>query len=725
MTTSTAGRGRRLVALAASAGLAVLGLGAVAAPSSAAGTQKVGIEISSDTTVFTSTVTKTDFVVSNPSSNSGSVALYTIVVPPGVGKVTPAGVAGPGNWGETVLPCGSTANCSSLVLVYATFPLSSSVLRPGQSMTASISFTTPDSPTSVPFSFIGIGGGLFTTNDTPSLTVVSGQAATLTVTGAAGGTSLTASESGSFTLQTYNATGQKVPYAGGPARISLGTDDAQAKLTLGSTTVPFSAKSGNVPSYADITLPASSTGTYPFSVQFFAAGGSSVTASIDGLTDWTYEPVTVSPGPAASLVLGQTTDVTASGAFTAGDTIDVPVRVKDAYGNILPLTASSVVLTQNGGAGTFTQTAVLDQDSEGYLHIQGTYKKADTLAFTVAYGGTAPSASGQQAFTAGPAANITLGVTDTSNPGKFYVNDTLVFDFSASDQYSNPIPVHGNDVTLVVSVPGFTQTGTGNGTITGRFGALGAASFTAVYGSATSSPITKTFTFIDTAGSANFFPGTQGSISSTNTSGTTSLSCTDANACADVNLKNGANGTVTVSSGASDVTVTANFKAADGVTPLYTAAAPAQILFVCTIEFCPLNLAPSIYSSYSSSDDKVSNSAVVGSSCQNGGKVLQDVASAGGYKYCIYNAWEESVEYAKSYRLTATDSVGAITPQVRPCQNVTLDGLKETKPLASVKTVPAGSKFCIDITNITRDLVSGDITFPVYFYDDLNLIVKK
>ena len=94
MTVSTMPRPRRLIAVAAAAGLAVVGLAATSAPSSGAVLQKVGISISSPTTVFTSTLTTTKFTVTNPSTNSGSVALFTIVVPPGVGKVSPAGVVG-------------------------------------------------------------------------------------------------------------------------------------------------------------------------------------------------------------------------------------------------------------------------------------------------------------------------------------------------------------------------------------------------------------------------------------------------------------------------------------------------------------------------------------------------------------------------------------------------------------------------------------------------------
>ncbi len=81
-------------------------------------------------------------------------------------------------------PAAPAANCSKILLVYpASFPLSKSFLHPGQSMVASILFTTGNKAGNLPFSFIGIGNGVFTANSTPTITVVNGDAADYLVTG--------------------------------------------------------------------------------------------------------------------------------------------------------------------------------------------------------------------------------------------------------------------------------------------------------------------------------------------------------------------------------------------------------------------------------------------------------------------------------------------------------------------------------------------------------------
>ncbi|MFI5101681.1 MAG: hypothetical protein ACHQE5_14395, partial [Actinomycetes bacterium] len=163
---------RRLLSVFAIASTAAAGLAAAASPSSALTPQSVSFSVSTGGPAYTSTPIKADFKLSNPSGNTGSVVAFTIVVPPGVGKVQGAGVTGPGNWRELVLPCGSTPRCSSQVLVFATLPLSTSVLTRGNFLIASIAFTTPSSPTSLPFKMIGIGGGsglvIFTTTDVPT-----------------------------------------------------------------------------------------------------------------------------------------------------------------------------------------------------------------------------------------------------------------------------------------------------------------------------------------------------------------------------------------------------------------------------------------------------------------------------------------------------------------------------------------------------------------------------
>lgn len=367
MTTSTTGRGRRLVAVASAAGLAVLGLAAATAPSSSGAVlQKVGVSISSPTTVFTSTLTTTKFTVTNPSTNSGSVALFTIVVPPGVGKVSPAGVVGDGSWRQSVLPCGTTANCSSLVLVYATLPLSTSVLKPGKSVSPSISFTTPATAQALKFSFIGIGGGVFTTTDTPTLNVVSGDAADFTLTPTTSN-SFTAGGTIGLTLQARRMDNTNGPFSGGAVRFSLGTDDARAVLTYAGVDYPYTSS----PTSVDITLPASTSGTYPLTLKLVAAGNNSLTALKVGSSPevkGSYAPITVNPGVPTTLTLKALKDTSQTPSLAnpaQGQEFTVTYELTDQYGNDTTRLGKTVALVANqAGLGAQTVTdPVLGQNS--------------------------------------------------------------------------------------------------------------------------------------------------------------------------------------------------------------------------------------------------------------------------------------------------------------------------------------------------------------------------
>lgn len=173
------GNGRRLVAAVATSGLVLAGL-LVAAPTASAGLRQpvdvsTTVNYGATTNAYAGTATAVSFTVTNRSTTNAPLAEFTIVVPKGVAPVTADGVTVPqghGPWKEVVAPCLLVRNCSALVLVYATLPLSSSVIRPGESVTANISFTAPSSPTTLVFPLIGIGGGLFTTSSNPTVTVV-------------------------------------------------------------------------------------------------------------------------------------------------------------------------------------------------------------------------------------------------------------------------------------------------------------------------------------------------------------------------------------------------------------------------------------------------------------------------------------------------------------------------------------------------------------------------
>ena len=355
---------RRLLSVVAIASTAAAGLAAVASPSGALAPQSVSFSVSTGGPAYTSTPIKADFTLANPASNTGSVLAFTIVVPPGVGTVKGAGVTGPGNWRETVLPCGSTSPCSSLVLVYATLPLTTSALKPGKSLIASITFTTPSSPTSLPFKMIGIGNGIFTTKDVPTITVIAGDAADFTITASPTATSSVAGQTQAFTLQSQNVNNVNVPYGPGQVRVELGTDDSLATLALGAGTPGlFAAPVSPETKYSVLlSLPASSTGTYTLNIGFFRAGPTSIAVndttktSVKGVLPWT-----VLAGPPASVGLDSIKD----GSTTPS--LPNPVKLKnlvasfhlnDQYNNPTMLQGSSVSLSA-GGPGVLSAQALV------------------------------------------------------------------------------------------------------------------------------------------------------------------------------------------------------------------------------------------------------------------------------------------------------------------------------------------------------------------------------
>ncbi len=355
MSTTTRHRAaaRRAVAALATVSLAAIGLAAVTAPTDAATLQSVRFSVSTGGPAYTSTPIRADFTIANPAANSRSLAAFTIVVPPGVGRVSGAGVSGPGNWRESVVPCGSVTSCSSLVLVYASLPLSSSLLRPGRSMTASISFTTPSAPRSIAFQLVGIGGGVFTTPDTPTINVIAGDAANFVLTSSSlvsPANVAVAGEAQSFTLQAQNVENVNVPYGPATVRVALGADDTKASLLYGANPPVLFAPT------VDVALPYSATGSYGFSIVFRTAAAPSsvkVTNPSKPVVPGLLSPVTVAAAAPVRITFDTVGDIS-TGALDPA--LPNPARNQpfastfflfDAFDNYA--TATNVALTTTAG----------------------------------------------------------------------------------------------------------------------------------------------------------------------------------------------------------------------------------------------------------------------------------------------------------------------------------------------------------------------------------------
>jgi len=341
----------------AAAALAAAGLvGAGTAADAAIATQPAGVSITVDATgsntALVSSPTVANVTVKNNSA-SASLGAFTIVVPAGVAPVQAVGVQGPGNWRQTVLPCGATANCSALVLVYASLPLSTSVLRPGQSVTSSVRFTTPAAPTSLAFKFLGIGNGLFTTTDTPTISVIQGVAGSFCVTPPG---NLVAGATASFTVQAIsdgsecgNVAVKKIGIAATSLNVKFNTDDSQGGIAAGIVGGPLTGGTNLA-----FPLPASSTGLYTFTGTFTAAGTQSIrvaTATAGGNSTG----FTVSPSVANKIVVNRVAPKNPGAmSLTAGAVFTTSYEVTDAFGNVILTPFKDVSISVTGG--TFTKT---------------------------------------------------------------------------------------------------------------------------------------------------------------------------------------------------------------------------------------------------------------------------------------------------------------------------------------------------------------------------------
>lgn len=402
---------RRLVAGVAASGLVVAGL-VIGAPGASAGLLQ---PVSATAAVaggqaYTSAATQVSFTITNLSPSNAALGAFTLVVPPGVGKVAAAGVSSSrGVWRESVAPCGFISNCSSLLLVYATLPLRSSVVYNGQTVTSTISFTAPSTPTTLTFKLIGIGGGLFTTNDAPTVTVVPAHPAAFTVSvpsGAQAGTPTTVS------VTAVDSSGTAMPYAGGPVLVSLGTADPMATIGGGSF-------SGGSP--VSLSLPPSATGSYSLPATFFKAIGSqSVTVTEDAATPATGSSPTfaVAPGPAAQIIFDSITDDSTPPlpSPAINKSFHAAFHLLDAYGNVAP---SPGLVTLSAPAGfSLSSTPVTAPSGTG--SIAGTFTAGpigSVLLTVTADGVSLPASLSTTLLAAGASASLTPDISGSLAAG--------------------------------------------------------------------------------------------------------------------------------------------------------------------------------------------------------------------------------------------------------------------------------------------------------------------
>lgn len=406
---------RRSVAVLGILSLASFAVVAQGTPSQASLLQPASVSVAvTGGVAYVATPTTVAFTVTNHATNGAGLAAFTLVVPKGIGTVAPVGVTGPGNWREAVVKCSPRATCSSLVVVYGTLPLTQSIARPGQPVTATIMFTTPATAGPLVFGMLGIGGGIFTTTDKPTVNVVVGDAASFQVTAPA---VVTAGATAAVTVQALNLANAATPYLGGQVKVQLGTDDGGASIaptSFSGSTQTFSPS----PSSVLVTLPASATGAYTFKASFHVAGQQGLTVTeTKPLPEATgTSTFTVLAGPAATITFDSIKDVSASPALpnpTVGKNFVAAFHVNDQYNNQASTAAGDVSLSATG-PGSLTAVTSTPASST----VDG--------AFTDTYSAPSPSVG----FT------VTLNTT------------------SATSSLSSPVDASGTTATFVAGVAG-------------------------------------------------------------------------------------------------------------------------------------------------------------------------------------------------------------------------------------------------------------------------------
>ncbi len=346
-----------------------------------------------------------------------------------------AGVTAPGNWIETIVPCGTQATCSAIVLVTAWFPLKSSLVVPGGTVTASITFKAPATAGTLAFPLVGIGNGVFTVNGpTPSITVLDASATILgvSVSPAAPAADVTAGAPATVTVRTVNDTNPaspvSVPFKGGPITFSLKTDDGGASLagrpfTSAGSGAPFTVTTDSLPASPSgvVTLPITLTKALRVT-----AGGQTLTATTGTLTG-TSVPFAVAGGSVpASLVIGSvnattgfvdssvnpihdTSQTPALPNPAAGQAFAVDVALLDQYGNVSPTAGTPVSLATTGTVTGVLASPGAVTGADGTAEVPATYSVA---ANPLGLRATAGS------FTADGSTPITnTGVVATLTPG--------------------------------------------------------------------------------------------------------------------------------------------------------------------------------------------------------------------------------------------------------------------------------------------------------------------
>jgi len=394
---------RRVLSGLAALSVAAVGLTFASAPAHASG-DSVNVTASvSGGTAYVGQVTTVNFNLVN-NAHSDDFHKFTVVLPPTVsappGKTAPVplGVTGAGNWGESIVPCGTVPNCSWLLIVKALMPRWSSRVAPGATITASVSLV-PNTAGTVTFPVIHVEDDMFAVLGTPSINVVNQLPGSFCVSNPG---TLTAGASVNFTVQAIAlgtettagvpCTGKPVGYAGKPVEIKFASDEGSGAAHI-VPVAPVSPGDGAAgvstqTTASDIVFNfgPSTTGKYTFTGTFDVAAPQQAIVAAEvspGTVAGSSGDFLVNPGPATKLVINSIVDDASQSAtkLTAGAVFDAYFNAFDTFGNVTPTPTGGVSISA-GGTGTFTSAGAFAVSSASDIatagEVSGYYSPAQT-----------------------------------------------------------------------------------------------------------------------------------------------------------------------------------------------------------------------------------------------------------------------------------------------------------------------------------------------------------
>ena len=320
--------------------------------------------------------------------------------------------------------------------------------------TGTVHFTSTDGAAVLPGDYAFTGGDAGVHTFTNAYTLKTAGSRTLTATDTV--TSTTAGTSAGITVDP--AAAATLVLSATPASVTAGTTGSvtvTAKDAFGNTatgytgTVHFTSTDGAASLPGNYAFIGGDNGIHTFTNAYTlkTAGSRTLTATdtVTGTITGTSSGITVNPAAAATF------DVTAAGSSTAGNSVNVTITARDAFGNVATGYTGTVHLTSTDGAATLPGDYTFTGGDNGVHALSVTLKTAGSQTVTATDTVTGSITGTTSAVTVSPAAATTLVLSGT--PASVTAGNSAGVTVTAKDAYGNTDTNYSGTVHLTSTDP--------------------------------------------------------------------------------------------------------------------------------------------------------------------------------------------------------------------------------------------------------------------------------